>query len=168
MKVLMSVLIVFVVTSADVSAKCDYEKERADYWNKKLKEKVTERRRERHREAKNEFLACLRDDKNDEQSNSSANSIYFSDSRQSSVYRSSSSYQQKRYPQTMNVQISNYANFDGKKKLAWQRYFKESPQCLYNSGNMKVFVACSKIRKRELKAFNARWNEKTGQVNPVD
>ena len=83
MKVLMSVLIVFVVTSADVSAKCDYEKERADYWNKKLKEKVTERRRERHREAKNEFLACLRDDKNDEQSNSSANSIYFSDSRQS-------------------------------------------------------------------------------------
>jgi hypothetical protein len=39
---------------------CKKEKERVDHWNEVLKKKSTEQSRKRHREAKKEFLKCLR------------------------------------------------------------------------------------------------------------
>jgi hypothetical protein len=73
----------------------------------------------------------------------------------------------KRHKQTKHITVSDYSNFKGKKKQAWYAYFAESQECLSNSNDMPIFVACAKIRKQNLKQFNARWNEQTEELMPL-
>jgi hypothetical protein len=73
----------------------------------------------------------------------------------------------KHHKQTKHVVVSDYSNFKGKKKQAWYAYFTESQECLSNSNNMPIFVACAKVRKQHLKQFNARWNEQTEELMPL-
>lgn len=161
MKTLILVLVV-ILFSASAQSQCEDEKKRADKWNDSLRHKVTEFARKQHRKAKTDFLECLRQPESQE-------------TTQSSTLRSKTKkspkrtyvYQPNRHEQTSHVTVSDYTNFKGEKKLAWNNYFQESDECLSNNSNMKIFVDCAKVRKQQLKLFNARWNEQTKELMPL-
>lgn len=159
--VLMVAAVIFSCVSA-AQSQCEIEKQRADKWNQILKYKVSEMARAQHRKAKKEFLECLR--KPVEAETKTSLPIPSDDKKPSSI---PPKYVPKRHKQTNHVTVSDYANFKGKKKQAWYEYFQESQECLVNSNNMKIFVACAKIRKQHLKQFNARWNDQTEELMPL-
>ncbi len=154
-------IVAVVVFSSAAHGQCEMEKERVDRLNDSLKHQVTERARERHRIAKQDFLDCLRKPAEVPQTLSPHVSEY------EKPYTTSPNYVPKRHKQTRNVTVSDYSNFNGKKKQAWYAYFTESQACLSNSNNMPIFVACAKVRKQHLKQFNARWNEQTEELMPL-
>ena len=165
MKVITLIVAAVIFSSASaepLESQCKIEKKRADKWNQILKHKVTENARKQHRKAKNEFLECLRKPVVKEIKTSLPSS---SDNKKHAT--TIPRYVRKRHNQTQHITVSDYTNFKGKKKLAWNEYFQESKECLANSNNMKVFVACAKIRKQNLKQFNARWNDQTEELRPL-
>lgn len=155
-------VVVLILSSAtSAQSQCEAEKKHADKWNKILKYKVTERAREQHRKAKKEFLECLRRPVEAETKTSSQRLK----AKKPSI--TLPQYIPKPHKHTKHVTVSDYTNFKGKKKQAWYEYFQESQECLANSNDMKIFVACAKVRKQQLKQFNARWNDKTEELMPL-
>jgi len=142
-------------------SQCELEKEQVDKWNNILKNRATERARNRHREAKSAFLDCLRQPTEEKVQKKSS-------THASSKTRDTTKTQYKfSLPKnSSHVTVSDYTNFKGKKKLAWGLYFNESDKCLSNKNDMKIFVACAKVRKQNLKIFNARWNNQTQELMP--
>jgi hypothetical protein len=154
-------MLVLTVFSKVAYSQCELEKAQVDRWNKTLKNKVTERARNKHREAKKEFLSCLRQSVNAAPKKSSTSS-------NTKVRKTTKTkYQFAPRKSASHVTVSDYSNFKGKKKLAWSHYFKESEQCLDNKNDMTIFVACAKVRKQNLKIFNARWNDQTLELMPL-
>ncbi len=143
-------------------SQCEPEKKLVDKWNSILKNRVTELARNKHREAKSDFLDCLR------QPTEEAKVKKTSPKHSSSKARKITKPKYKFSPRKSSghLIVSDYTNFKGKKKIAWYRYFKESVECLSNKSDMKIFVACSKVRKQNLKTFNARWNNQTQELMP--
>ena len=141
-------------------SQCEPEEEQVDVWNKLLKYKVTERARNKHREAKKVFFFCLRQPTEEVQTKSPTIS--------STKTRKTTKTKYKFSPHTSSnhVTVSDYTNLKGKKKQAWNLYFIESIECLTNKNDMKIFVACANVRKRKLKTFNARWNNQTQELMP--
>jgi hypothetical protein len=154
-------ILAIIVFSSEAHSQCELEKERADKWNDRLKHKVTEWARENHRKAKQDFLDCLREPIDEPETSLSQNT----DNEHS--YLTVPSHNPKRYKPSNHMIVSNYTNFKGKKKIAWNAYFTESQECLSNSNDMPIFVACAKVRKQSLKQFNARWNEQTEELMPL-
>jgi hypothetical protein len=142
-------------------SQCEEEKEEADRWNKFLKYKVTERARSKHREAKETFLDCLRQPTEEVQTKSTTSS---STKSRKTTKKTKYKYSPSKSPS--HVTVSDYTNFKGKKKRAWSLYFTESVVCLNNKNDMKIFVSCAKVRKQNLKTFNARWNNQTQELMP--
>ena len=137
------------------AASCQKEKEKADYWNTLMrKDKVTERRRERHREAKQIYLHCLNSAKT---SSSKKNKPVVAKSTANAASKKKK--KQKRYTITQDIKVISYHNFKGNKRIAWERFFQESPECINNTTNEKTFVRCSEERKVALSYFNAHWSE---------
>ncbi|MBO1254676.1 hypothetical protein J3L16_03125 [Alteromonas sp. 5E99-2] len=138
------------------AASCQKEKEKADYWNNLMRQdKVTERRRERHREAKQTYLHCLNSAK--KSSSPKKNNLVVAKSTVNS--ESKKKKKQKRYTITQDIKVSSYHNFKGNKRIAWESFFQESPECIHNTTNEKTFVKCAEERKVALSYFNARWSD---------
>jgi hypothetical protein len=117
--------------------------------------------RDRHRDAKQEFLDCLR-----KPDNKPKNKIFTDEKQQKNTrikaYKPTKSrHSVSSHKKTSHITVTDYTNFKGKKKLAWNDYFQESGMCMSSNQDMQIFVACAKIRKQNLKAFNARWEHKT-------
>lgn len=159
MKLLFLAIITMVYCSFSIAkAKCDTEKQHVDKWNDILRNKVSERARDNHRTAKQVFLDCLlAKNKITKKSNKA---VLTSPTKKLKTQP----YKAKSHSKTKNVTVTNYVNYKGKKKDAWHLYFKESPECMKNSGDMSVFVKCAKIRKQSLKQFESRWNNQTQKL----
>jgi hypothetical protein len=142
-------------------SQCEVEKEEVDRWNKILKYKVTDRARNKHREAKSGFLDCLRQPTDEKVKTKSS-----THSSRKTRKTSKTKYKFSPHKSSSHVTVSDYTNFEGKKKLAWTLYFTESVECLSNKNDMKIFVACAKVRKQNLKKFNARWNNQIQKLMP--
>ncbi|WP_339724649.1 hypothetical protein [uncultured Paraglaciecola sp.] len=160
----MKIIIILLLLSAFsrlAYSQCEVEKKQVDNWNKVLKNKVTEWARKKHRVAKKEFLDCLRQPNKESPTQSPIRSS------PSKPAPSKPEYKFAPIKSAKHVTVSDYANFKGKKKLAWSHYFKESDECLSNKNDMKLFVACAKVRKQQLKTFNSRWNDQTQALMPL-
>ena len=142
-------------------SQCDIEQKQVDRWNSILKNKGTERARSKHREAKKAFLDCLRLPTEAVQTKSPSISSTKTPKTTKTKYKFAPR------KNSSHVTVSDYANFKGKKKLAWSLYFKEPVECLSNKTDMKIFVACAKFRKQNLKTFNSRWNNQTQELMPL-
>ncbi|WP_226991254.1 hypothetical protein [Paraglaciecola psychrophila] len=156
----MILILVMSVFSRLAYSQCELEEEQVDVWNKLLKYKVTERARNKHREAKKVFLDCLRQPTKEVQTKSPTISTTKTRKTTKTKYKFSP------HKSSNHVTVSDYTNFKGKKKQAWNLYFIESIECLTNKNDMKIFVACANVRKRKLKTFNARWNNQTQELMP--
>lgn len=141
-------------------SQCEPEEEQVDKWNKRLKYKVTEIARNKHREAKKVFLDCLRQPTEEVQTKSPTISSTKTRKTTKTKYKFSP------HKSANHVTVSDYTNLKGKKKQAWNLYFIESTECLSNKNDMNIFVACAKVRKQNLKNFNARWNNQTQELMP--
>lgn len=161
-------MILAVITfSGSAYGQCEAEKREVDRWNAYLKKKVTEWAREKHRLVKQEFLDCLRMPEEKPK-----NKLNTSNKPPTNVKTKTFKPSKKRYSfssrnKNNHIKVSDYANFKGKKKLAWNQYFQESGKCASSNQDMQVFVACAKIRKQNLKAFNARWDHVTQKLKPL-
>jgi N-acetylmuramoyl-L-alanine amidase CwlA len=153
----MMLMLVLTIFSGFTYSQCEPEKEQADRWNKILKSKVSERARNKHRKAKKEFLDCLRQ----------PTEIIPTKSKTKTSKPTKTKYTFSPGKSSSHVTVSDYTDFKGKKKLAWNLYFVESDKCLSNKNDMKIFVACAKVRKQNLKTFNARWNKQTQELMPL-
>jgi hypothetical protein len=154
-------MLVLAIFSGFTYSQCEPEKEQVDRWNKLLKNKVSERARNKHREAKKEFLDCLR------QSTEVTPKKSATHSKTKASKSTKTKYKFSPHKSASHVTVSDYTNFKGKKKHAWNFYFVESTKCLSNKNDMKIFVACAKVRKQNLKTFNTRWNNQTQELMPV-
>jgi hypothetical protein len=161
----MLLLLTVSVFSKLTYAQCEKEKEEADKWNRVLKNKSTEYARSMHRESKSIYLDCIRQPRVKEKPPASPN-LSKSPISQTQQSRKNKYYSAPRQSNS-HITVSDYTNFKGKKKRAWGLYFNESAECLSNKSNMKMFVACAKVRKQNLKAFNARWNNQTQELMPL-
>jgi hypothetical protein len=141
-------------------SQCEREEEQVDVWNKLLKYKVTERARNKHREAKKAFLDCLRQPTEDVQTKSPT----ISSTKTRKITKTK--YKFSPHKSSNHVTVSDYTNFKGKKKQAWNLYFIESTECLSNKNDMNIFVACATVRKQNLKTFNTSWNNQTQELMP--
>ncbi|MCF2949180.1 hypothetical protein L0668_13755 [Paraglaciecola aquimarina] len=183
MKLLILAIITMTYCNLSVAkAQCDTEKQKVDRWNDVLKYKVSERARDKHRAVKQEFLDCLlaknKPAKKSKKAASSSPSTSTNSSKKHKTHPKSlsktqtisryktKSYKAKNYAKTEHVMVSNYVDFKGKKKQAWNIYFKESAECMENSGDMAVFVKCAKIRKQNLKEFESKWDHQVQQLVP--
>lgn len=155
-------MLLMTVFSQGVYSKCEFEKKRVDRYNSMLKNKATESARNGHRAAKSAYLDCLRRPTEEKaQTKSSTHSSSQTPGTSKTKYKLSP-------PKSSgHVTVSDYSNFKGKKKQAWALYFTESVECLSNKNDMKIFVACAKVRKQHLKIFNARWNNQTQELMPL-
>jgi hypothetical protein len=156
----MVLILVMSIFSRLAYSQCELEEEQVDRWNKALKYKVTERARNKHREAKKVFLDCLRQPTKGVQKKSAIISTTKTRKATKTTYKFSP------HKSSNHITVSDYTNFKGKKKQAWNLYFIESAKCLSNKNDMKIFVACAKVRKRKLKTFNARWSNQTQELMP--
>lgn len=147
--------------SATSAEKCAEEKEEADYWNRLMRERVTEMRRTNHRQAKADFLDCLGED---DSATSKKPQVKVYRGRQSdarNMIRQNVRRSAPRKGYTQDIFVSSYHNFEGAKRKAWSQFFKEPQECMNNDGNMNMFVKCTNERKYYLEQFNQRWDEKT-------
>ncbi|AMJ75293.1 hypothetical protein AV940_14420 [Alteromonas sp. Mac2] len=138
---------------------CVEEKAAVDHWNGLLRHEVTEYRRSKHRDAKSTFLACL----GSVNSRDSSVKTQVYTQKNLNVRRNTSRSQQssvRKYPSTRNFSVSSYHNFKGAKREAWDNFYKESPDCMNNSGDMTVFVKCASERKDYLHRFSSLWDER--------
>lgn len=132
---------------------CDREKELVDRLNNALKEKVTEYRRNRHREAKQNFLICLREqDARQESLEKYPTKTVFSNRQR--IDRPQKAKRSKHF----TVRISHYTGFTGEKLTAWNNYFIEAEECENNKTDMVLFVKCGEERKHYIKLFEDRWD----------
>jgi hypothetical protein len=156
---------------------CQEEKDRVDYWNDRLKNRATEHGRDRHREAKKEFLDCLREDKESKKTiNIEAQKVYSTQitptrsnnsvSSKSRNKNQSSTYSRRLVP-TKNIRVQEFAAFKGVKLNRWREFFIESEICRTNRGDMSLFVKCAEERKRHLTAFNSRWDANIQGLRPL-
>ncbi|CAD5263888.1 conserved hypothetical protein [Alteromonas sp. 38] len=136
---------------------CMEEKAAADHWNGLLRDKVTELRRSHHREAKAQFLACLGSEKNSSTAKSSTPTQNYISNQRNPKREAQPSL--RNYPTTRNVLVSSYHNFKGAKKVAWNNFYKETPECINNSDDMAKFVKCASERKDYLQRFNLLWDD---------
>lgn len=156
---------------------CQEEKDRVDYWNDRLKNRATEQGREQHREAKKEFLDCLREDKESKKNNNiEAQKVYSTQItpprsnnsvNSKSRNRNKSSTYSRRFVPTTNIRVQEFAAFKGVKLKRWREFYTESETCRTNRGDMSLFVKCAEERKRYLAAFNSRWNDNTQSLKPL-
>ncbi|MEP0177776.1 MAG: hypothetical protein ABJH28_02880 [Paraglaciecola sp.] len=163
MKLLGFCMVIFIFSSlAHSQGKCKQEKQQVDHWNSQLKYKVTEHARNKHRAAKADYLVCLRQVEPVQSKKSNAKVT------DSTNITNLPDFKTKTKSTAMkSVTVSRYVNFKGKKKAAWQQYFIEPTKCLENRSDMSVFVKCAKLRKHELKRFNARWDANTQTLKPL-
>jgi hypothetical protein len=172
-------MVFFVIFSQALYAEesCQKEKDRVDYWNDVLKNRSTERGRDGHREAKKDFLECLREDtENQKTNNTIAPKVYSTQitptrsnnsvSSKSRNKNQSSTYSRRLVP-TKNIRVQEFAAFKGVKLNRWREFFIESEICQTNRGDMSLFVKCAEERKRHLTAFNLRWNDNTQNLKPL-
>jgi hypothetical protein len=172
-------MVLFVIYSQAAYAEesCRKEKDRVDYWNDALKHRSTERARDGHREAKKDFLECLREGKENKKttiieaqkvysaqkiptrSNNSVNS--------KSPNRNKSSTYSRRVVPTTNIRVQEFAAFKGVKLKRWREFYTESETCRTNRGDMSLFVKCADERKRHLTAFNSRWDANIQGFRPL-
>jgi hypothetical protein len=156
---------------------CQKEKDRVDYWNDVLKNRSTERGRDGHREAKKDFLECLREDtENQKTNNTIAPKVYSTQitptrsnnsvSSKSRNKNQSSTYSRRLVP-TKNIRVQEFAAFKGVKLNRWREFFIESEICQTNRGDMSLFVKCAEERKRHLTAFNSRWDANIQGLRPL-
>jgi hypothetical protein len=156
---------------------CQKEKDRVDHWNDVLKNRSTERGRDRHREVKKEFLECLREDKKIKKiNNTRAQNVYstqITPTRRNNSVSSKSRYKKKsatysrKFVPTKNIHVQEFAAFKGVKLKRWREFFTESETCRTNRGDMSLFVKCADERKRHLAAFNSRWIANTQSLRPL-
>lgn len=159
MKIFYTLLVLALPFSTLATENCIQEKEQADYWNLQLKHKVTERKRTKHREAKKIFLECIRQEKQRASQKPKDTAI---------INRSQRRKHKTRIPTpTANVNVSDFTGFNGKKKQAWNAFYRESKECAKNRSDMNLFVQCAKVRKKHLTEFNRRWDEQSGRLKSI-
>lgn len=161
MKIKVALLCCLLLQGSVYAKDCDSLKERADYWNDKLKMRVSESKREQHRRAKAKYLECIRlPVHNNEVQSTRTNEgagpkSYAANTKQAGLSRSKH-----------HIYISA-GMFKGKKQRAWQSFYQEPDDCKSSSGDMKKFVECTELRRPYLMEFNRRWDEENGQLKPV-
>jgi hypothetical protein len=155
---------------------CQWEKSRVDAWNESLKDRSTERGREGHREAKNDFLDCLREAKKKKKSIT----VIKSSSSQSQVTptqtkRSFRSNKRTRTKKTTKFQTAfstehnrevSFTEFQGKKLKKWREFYVETAACRNNTQDMSLFIKCAEEKKRHLSEFNSRWDPNLNSLRP--
>jgi hypothetical protein len=156
---------------------CQKEKDRVDYWNDALKHRSTERGRDGHREAKKNFLVCLREDKENKKTNTIKDQNIYSTQKiptrsnnsvsSKSRNKNKSSTYSRRFVPTKNIRVQEFAAFKGVKLKSWREFYTESETCRTNRGDMSLFVKCADERKRHLTAFNSRWDADIQDLRPL-
>jgi len=152
MKVWVLFALIIISQYALSNEKCQKEQDAVDYWNNSLKVKALEWKREKHREAKLEFLLCLR--KPESQTKAQAVNTNIARVKNRTVRTTKIKNKNHSY-----ISISHYTGFTGLKLEAWNKFFVESETCMANKSDMKLFVKCGEERKRYIKYFEEQWDD---------
>jgi hypothetical protein len=161
-----ALFLLFAIASTTVSAKpdCQKEKDEADHWNDQLKQRVTEYHRDKHREAKDAYLACIRNPVKPSSTVPSTSNV---------ENKAVKPVQAPRYktpkPRPRNTRPNRPAviKVNEPKQVAWQEFYRPSAECINNKGDMTLFVECSKEERRYKAEFERRWDPVKQQLTPL-
>lgn len=157
---MLRILILFLFLAFNAGAtesSCDQEKERADYWNDKLKERVTEYHRNKHREAKAAYLTCIRNPPQQEPATRSP--VVSSSVTPAPVVTPATPPARPPAERTGFTQNSRITvDYNSPKDLAWFQFYQPSDACADNQTDMGLFVKCAAEEKRYKDEFERRWD----------